>query len=353
MSRGRKTMTLGKNYQSEIRQQPDALRRLLSEGRQEVEALAADIKKAEPSYGLFAARGSSDNAARYAQYVLGIHNGLTSALAVPSFFSLYDSNPNMKGALAIGVSQSGQSPDIVGVIDAASKQGALTVAVTNEPDSPLSRAASHTIQLRAGVESAVAATKTYTAELMALAMISAAMEGSEKRWEELALVPDLVQQTIEANAELAGVAAFKEMKHLVVIGRGYNYSTAFETSLKIKETNYLVAEPYSVADLLHGPVAMIGEGFPVLLVAPRGKTHVDVPKILETVSERKARLIAISDDEEILARAEVGLRLPSMPEWISPIPGVVAGQLFAGALAQENGLDPDKPRGLNKVTLTH
>lgn len=343
----------GTNYKKEIRQQPDALRRLLTEGRDEVEALAADIKKASPNYGLFAARGSSDNAARYAQYVLGIHNGLTSALAVPSFFSLYDSNPNMKGSLAIGVSQSGQSPDIVGVIDAAEKQGALTVAITNEPDSPLSKAAKHTIQLRAGVESAVAATKTYTTELMALAMISAAMEGNEERWKELAQVPDFVAQTIEANEALKGVDAFGSMKHLVVIGRGYNYSTAFETSLKIKETNYLVAEPYSVADLLHGPVAMIGEGFPVLLVAPKGKTHVDVPKILETVKERKARLIAISDDEDILSQAEVALRLPTMPEWVSPIPGVVAGQLFAGALADVNGLDPDQPRGLNKVTLTH
>jgi glucosamine--fructose-6-phosphate aminotransferase (isomerizing) len=123
--------------------------------------------------------------------------------------------------------------------------------------------------------------------------------------------------------------------------------------LKIKETNYLVAEPYSVADLLHGPVAMIGEGFPVILIAPRGKTHVDVPKILETVERRSARLIAISDDEEILARAEIAMPLPSMPEWVSPIAAVVAGQLFAGALAEVNGLDPDKPRGLNKVTLTH
>ncbi|MCH2109504.1 MAG: SIS domain-containing protein [Polyangiaceae bacterium] len=346
-------MSQGINYQKEIREQPEALRRLLTEGRAEVEALAADIKTAAPLYGLFAARGSSDNAARYAQYVLGIHNNLTAGLAVPSFFSLYDSNPNMKGSLTIGVSQSGQSPDIVGVVQAATNQGALTAAITNEPDSPLAKASKHTIQLRAGVESAVAATKTYTTELMALAMISAAMEGKEERWEELARVPDYVQQTIDTNAALSGAEAFKSMEHLVVIGRGYNYSTAFETSLKIKETNYLVAEPYSVADLLHGPVAMIGEGFPVLLVAPKGKTHADVPKILETVADRKARLISITDDEEILGKSELGLKLPAMPEWVSPIAGVVAGQIFAGALAQANGLDPDKPRGLSKVTLTH
>lgn len=346
-------MSQGERYKKEIREQPDALRRLLAEGRSEVEALAEDIRAHQPSYGLFAARGSSDNAARYAQYVFGIHNGLTCSLAVPSFFSLYGANPNMKGSLTIGVSQSGQSPDIVGVIDAASKQGALTAAITNEPGSPLANASKHTIQLRAGVESAVAATKTYTTELMALAMVSVALDDSEQRWDELARVPDYVQETIDQNTDILGVGAFSEMKHLVVIGRGYNYSTAFETSLKIKETNYLVAEPYSVADLLHGPVAMIGEGFPVLLVAPRGKTHVDVPKIMQTVKERSARLIVISDDEEILSRAEVALRLPEMPEWVSPIAAVVAGQLFAGALADVNGLDPDQPRGLNKVTLTH
>ncbi len=346
-------MSLGQNYKKEIRQQPDALKKLLLEGREEVEALAQDIQAKAPTYGLFAARGSSDNAARYAQYLYGIRNNLTCALAAPSFFSLYGANPNMRGSLAIGVSQSGQSPDIVGVIAAAKAQGALTVAITNEPGSPLAQASAHTIALRAGVESAVAATKTYTTELMALAMISCAMSGDESRWEELAKVPDLVQATIEKNSLIPGLDAFREMKHLVVIGRGYNYSTAFETSLKIKETNYLVAEPYSVADLLHGPVAMIGDGFPVLLVAPKGKTHVDVPKILATVKERNARLIAISNDADVLSQAEIAIELPEMPEWISPLPGVVAGQLFAGALADVNGLDPDQPRGLNKVTLTH
>jgi glucosamine--fructose-6-phosphate aminotransferase (isomerizing) len=199
----------------------------------------------------------------------------------------------------------------------------------------------------------VAATKTYTTELMALAMISAALGKSESAWNDLARVPGFVEKTIEANAKI-DASGWTAMKHLVVIGRGYNYSTAFETSLKIKETNYLVAEPYSVADLLHGPVAMIGEGFPVLLVAPSGKTHADVPKILETVEKRGARLIVLSDDEALLAKAELALPLPKdMPEWVSPLAAVVAGQLFAGALAEANGLDPDQPRGLSKVTLTH
>lgn len=348
-------MTAGIQYKKEIREQPEAYERLLSQGRPGVEALATEIRRFAPTYGLIAARGSSDNAARYAQYLFGIHNGLTVGLAVPSFFTLYETAPNMKGALAIGISQSGQSPDIVSVLESARKQGSATVAITNEPDSPLARASEHCIPLLAGEEKAVAATKTYTTELMAMAMLSAALEGKEERWEQLAKVAGYARETIELNANIAEKAAgFRGMEHLVVIGRGFNYSTAYETSLKIKETNYLVAEPYSVADLLHGPVAMIGEGFPVLLVAPSGKTHADVPKVLETVEKRKARLIAISDDPAVLERAELGLRLPSgMPEWVSPMAAVIAGQLFAGALADVNGLDPDRPRGLSKVTLTH
>lgn len=346
-------MSQGESYAREIREQPDALRRLLDEGRNSVEALARAFDQARPSYGLFAARGSSDNAARYGQYVLGIENELIVALAAPSLFTLYGANPHMKDSLTIGVSQSGQSPDIVGVVERAKRAGALTAAITNDPASPLATCAHHTVELRAGEEAAVAATKTYTTELMALAMISAALSDEQSRFDELARVPGYVEDTIASNAKLQGTEKFRDMKHLVVIGRGYNYSTAFETALKIKETNYLVAEPYSVADLLHGPVAMIDQGFPVLLISPEGKAHVDAPKVVEMVKDRGARLIAISNDADLLAQAELGLRLPAMPEWLSPLVAVVAGQLFAGALAQEKGLDPDKPRGLSKVTLTH
>lgn len=347
-------MTAGTQYKFEIREQPEALRRLLKDGRSGAESIAARIREFAPHYALIAARGSSDNAARYAQYVFGTYNRLTVALAAPSLFTLYGVTPNMKGSLAIGISQSGQSPDIVSVLASARSQGAATVAITNDPASPLAKASDHCVPLLAGEEKAVAATKTYTTELMAMAMLSAALENDTQRWQELEQLPDLVQATLDLNGDLSGAEAFRGMKHLVVIGRGFNYSTAFETSLKIKETNYLVAEPYSVADLLHGPVAMIGEGFPVLLVAPSGKSSADVPKVLETVKSRNARLIAISDDEELLAQAELGLPLPKgLPEWLSPIAAVVAGQLFAGALADVHGLDPDKPRGLSKVTLTH
>lgn len=345
-------MSKGENYEREIRQQPAALARLLAQGRQSVDHLAQAFRSTPCSYVVCAARGSSDNAARYGQYALGIQNRLTVALAAPSIFTLYDTAPDMRSALVMGLSQSGQSPDIVSVLAHAKTQGALTAAITNEPHSKLAQCAAHTIQLRAGTESAVAATKTYSAELMALAMISAALARDDARFAQLTRVASYVEKTIAMNAQVSGIEAFGAMTHLVVLGRGYNYSTAFETALKIKETSLLGAEPYSVADLLHGPVAMIGDGFVVLLISPRGKAHGDAAKIVKMVRERNARLISISDDPALLAEAELALPLPEMPEWLSPIAAAVAGQLFAGALARHRGSDPDKPPGLSKVTLT-
>ncbi|HEX3777501.1 MAG TPA: SIS domain-containing protein [Polyangiaceae bacterium] len=341
-------------FEREILEQPRVLQQLLNEGRQAAEEAAIAIKKFGPEFVLIAARGSSDNAARYAQYLLGAHNRLAVALAVPSLFTLYDSPPNLQRALAIGISQSGQSPDIVGVLEETRKQGGATLAVTNEVASPLSRVSDHTLPLLAGQEKAVAATKTYTTELLALAMLSAALEGDKERWAALERVPAWVNEVIEKNANLTDQAArFEGAQKLVVLGRGFNYSTAFEIALKLKETSYLVAEPYSVADLLHGPVAMIDRGFRVILVAPSGRTQADLPHLLSLLENRGAELLAISDLPEVLARAQSRIELPAgVPEWLSPIVAVVPGQLFAGALAVSSGQNPDQPRGLSKVTMT-
>jgi glucosamine--fructose-6-phosphate aminotransferase (isomerizing) len=343
-------------FLSEILEQPAALRRLLAEGKEPTARAAAKIKEFNPEWALIAARGSSDNAARYAQYLLGAHNGLGVGLAVPSLISLYGAAPRMGKAAVIGISQSGQSPDIVGVLSTAAQQGAVTIAVTNDPASPLARASSATLPLFAGEEKAVAATKTYTTELFALAMLSAALEGNSERQAVLEKVPGYVEQVIASVEGAVEQAAqgFKNAGKLVVLGRGFNYSTAFEVALKIKETSYFVAEPYSVADLLHGPVAMIDQQFPVIVVAPSGPTQADVPKLFELLSTRGARVLAISDRADVLSKAQFGLKLPGdVPEWVSPIVAIVAGQLFAHALCVATGADPDKPRGLSKVTLTH
>lgn len=338
----------------EISEQPDALRRQLAEGRREAEKIAAAVRAYDPRWVLIAARGSSDNAARYAQYLLGAHDRLGVALAVPSLFTLYAAPPALKNALVVGISQSGQSPDIVSVIDEARRQGALTLTITNDPASPLAAAGAHCLPLSAGVERAIAATKTYTCELMALAMLSAALEDRAEHWQELEAVPDQVEQALALNRDLGAAASrFARARGLFVLARGFNYATAFEIALKIKETSYSIAEPYSFADFLHGPVAVIDDGFPVLLVAPSGQALADVPALLDLLSERNASIVAISDRSEILARAAVKLPLPrGVPEWLSPIVSVVPGQLWALALTLAGGHDPDQPRGLRKVTLT-
>jgi glucosamine--fructose-6-phosphate aminotransferase (isomerizing) len=340
--------------EKEIREQPGALGRLLGEGREAAEQAAGAVRKAAPRFVVVAARGSSDNAARYAQYLFGAHNRLQVCLAAPSLYTFYDAAPSLEGALVVGISQSGQSPDIVAVVESGRRQGALTLAVTNRPGSPLARAAAHTLPLLAGEERAVAATKTYTSQLCALAMLSAALEAKETRWSELARVPGLVEEAIGRNADVGDkVARYRYADQFVVVGRGFNYATAFEVALKMKETSYVVAEPYSPADLLHGPVAMIDRGFPVLVVATTGRVLSDLSALADRLDRRSAELVALSDDPGVLGRARVGLPLPAgVPEWVSPMVAVVPGQMWAVALARTRGLDPDQPRGLSKVTET-
>jgi glucosamine--fructose-6-phosphate aminotransferase (isomerizing) len=279
------------------------------------------------------------------------------ALATPSLFTLYGAPPDLRRALTIGISQSGASPDIVAVLEAARQQGAPTLAITNVPDSPLGQAAEFVLPIRAGTERSVAATKTYSTELLALAMLSTALcEDAEvtRRWEELAAVPAAVAATVGLADEIARRAErYRYLDRLVTGGRGYCYGTAFELALKLKETCYLLAEPYSPPDFLHGPVAIVDDGFPALLVAPSGATFADMLAFAQTLSERGAELLVISDRDEALALADTPLRLPpDVPEWLAPIPAIVPGQLLALSLARVKGLDPDRPRGLSKVTLT-
>ena len=257
---------------NEILEQPTILGNLLSTGMPVVRQIAADLRGREIDYVLLAARGTSDNAGLYAKYLWGAFNHLPVALATPSLFTMYEQPPRLNRCLVVGVSQSGQSPDIVGVLAEGKKQGCSTLAITNEPDSPLATVADHVIDIQAGVEAAVAATKTYTAELMAIAMLSTAMDGDHTRQSMLADVPGWARQVLAQEDTIAQAAArYRFMQQCVVLGRGYNYSTAYEWSLKLKELAYIHAEPYSSADFLHGPIAMVERGFPVLAVAPGGR----------------------------------------------------------------------------------
>lgn len=342
---------------SEISEQPSLLGKLIEKQRHTAEQIASAIRKAQPAFVLFAARGTSDNAARYATYLWGAHNRLTAALATPSLFTYYQRPPNLKGALVVGISQSGQSPDIVQVLLEGQRQGCLTLAITNAPNSPLARAADLLFDIQAGEEKAVAATKTYTAELIALAMISAALSNEQTScWRELAQLPTWIQVVLQQDRDIARLTErYRYMHHCVVVGRGFNYATAFEWALKLKELTYVIAEPYSSADLLHGPVAMVETGFPVLAIAPEGMVFDFMLQVLSSLhEEQRAELVVISNREEALRLAQSPIPLPAgIPEWLTPIVSIVAGQLFACHLTQAKGYDTEAPRHIHKVTQTH
>jgi glucosamine--fructose-6-phosphate aminotransferase (isomerizing) len=339
----------------EIQEQPAVIRRLLEAERDTVQRVAEAIRSSHLQHVVIAARGSSDNAARYAGYLFGALNRLSVGLAMPSLFTLYDSPPRLADTLVVGISQSGQSPDIVAVVAEGRQQGALTLAITNDLHSPLAAEVEHCLELHAGPERSVAATKTYTTSLTALAMLAASLAEDTNRLAELDGLPEAVAQTLALDQTAQATAnRWRFADRCVVVGRGYNYATAFEIALKLKELTYLIAEPYSPADFLHGPVAMVERDFPALVVAPSGATLANVRALARDLRDAGAELLAISDAPAMLQLGQTSLALPDkVPEWLTPVTAAVAGQIFALHLAQAKGLDPDRPRGLQKVTRTH
>ncbi len=336
----------------EIQEQPHVIANLISHQEQYVQEIAKAIHDFKPAFVMIAARGTSDNAARYAQYALGIQAKLPVALATPSVHTLYGAQPQMGNALVIGISQSGQSADVRQVLTDAAAQGALTMSITNDPQSPLAQSTRFHIDLGVGLERSVAATKTYTAELMAIAMLVEALTTAS--FETIARVPQWMAITLEQNEAVGEWAQrYRYIEQLATIGRGYNYCTAFEISLKIKELCYIVSEQYSEADFRHGPIAIVEQGFPVIVVAPKGKPQAQLLDLLSELDHKKAECLVISNDDAALAYARNPMRLPDdLPEWLSPLCTVIPGQYFAYYLAQERGLNVDAPRHLNKVTST-
>jgi len=337
----------------EIHEQPGVIQQLLNSESDHVVRLAGELTD-RYQYVVIVARGSSDNAARYAQYLFGAYNRLQVALATPSLFTLYRTPPQLNGALVVAVSQSGKSPDIIEVVTEGKRQGCPTLAITNAPNSPLALASEYHLYIHAGLEKAVAASKSYTASLGALALLSTALNADTDRLAQLQVVPGFIEQTLLGLIDVVGrVERYRYMTHCAVIGRGFNYSTAFEVALKVKEMTRTVTEPYSSADFRHGPVAMVRDGFPMILVAPRGAAFDDVSSLARDASSLGAELLVISDDQELLSMAHLAMPLPGgLPEWLTPLIAVLPGQLFAMALAEAKGLDPDSPVGLRKVTET-
>ncbi|MFL5966369.1 MAG: SIS domain-containing protein [Gaiellaceae bacterium] len=340
--------------EDELREQPAALERFLARERDEVLGHAHELMRRDVRYLFIASRGSSANAARYAQYVFGAFNRLPVAFSTPSLYTLYDAPPRLDGALAVAISQSGESPDVVSVLAEAKLQQRPTIAITNEPESPLAEQADWVVPLQAGTERAVAATKTYLNSVAAVALLSAALARDEARLDSLQAIPAAVTEQVERS--LSAAADFDRYAGSdggVVVARGLNLGTAFEIALKIRELSGIPYEPFSSADLLHGPIAALLPGRPVLVVAPSGPALASVRDSLAKLRERGASVVAISDDAGVLAAADVALPLArTVPEWLSPLTTVVPGQVAAIRLATLRGGDIDRPAGLTKVTLT-
>jgi len=318
----------------EMAEQPAVLQRLLQESAEAILAARTEIAERRPRFGVIAARGSSDNAARYAQHLFGRRWAMPVGLATPSLHTLYDTPLDYRDALVIGISQSGASPDVAAVVATATAQGAVTIAITNEPESALAQAARHVVQLRTGPERSVAATKTYTASLGAIAALAG---------EDMTGVADAMGRQL-AREVPADVAA--GWKRLVVVGRGVAYGTAFEAALKLSELTGMVAVPYSTADFLHGPIAIVEPGFPILAIAPSGPTLEGIRELLERASEADVTVIT---DAELPGRR---IDLESVPEALSPLVAVIPAQQLAVGAAEALGKDVDRPTGLKKVTLT-
>ncbi len=342
------------HLEHELREQPEALARLLDRQHGYAEQIGELFRSSGVQYILIASRGSSSNAARYAQYLLGRASRVPVAFATPSLFTLYNQPPRLDGALVIGISQSGKSPDVVEVVEEARRQGRPTVAITNSPASPLGLAADGVLKLEAGDEHAVAATKTYVNSLGAIALIFAAATGDELALAELRGVPDLLEAQLDRSwGDAAAVDSLAAIEGGTVIARGINYCTSFEIALKVRELSGLLFESYSAADLMHGPVAAIRPGWPVVAVAPSGPALPELRTAIEAVAARGARIVAVTDDDGVAAKAEVVLPLiAGVPEWLSPFVAVVPGQVLAMQLARLRGVDLDNPLGLSKVTLT-
>jgi glucosamine--fructose-6-phosphate aminotransferase (isomerizing) len=337
----------------EIAEQPAALARTIQEERAKVERLSRFLNSRDIDLIVLVARGSSDNAALFGRYLLELTTGIPVSLSAPSVYTLYGAKLKLNRALVIGVSQSGEGEDINRVLEHARGCGAYTVGITNEPASSMVNLVDETLLMHGGREQSVAATKTYTGQMMLFHMLAAALAGDNSAL-QYDRVPEYVAHALDERSRISElVERYVFMENCVVVGRGLIYANAYEMALKLMETCYVVAERFSSADFLHGPLALVERHFPIILFAPPGVTRRGVRELIERLRELRADTLVITDDEEI---ARLSTRSIAMPEetgeFLAPIPYIVPGQLFAALLADAKGLNPDTPRSLSKLTRT-
>lgn len=340
--------------QEEIREQPAVIERTFKGQLPLIEELRKILERDPPRWIMLVARGTSDNAAQFGRYLLEITTGIPATLAAPSIFTLYNARLRFDGALVIAISQSGESTDTNAVLARAREAGARTIGITNEARSALAKIAQHLFLVQAGRERSIAATKTYTGQLLLLYLVAYAL-GATISLDDLARLPEWTERALSLEAEMSRRAErYRFMEHAVVVGRGLNYASAFEFALKLMETCYVVAERFSSADLRHGPIAMLEASFPAFLFAPSGVTWPSTREIITVLTELKAETLLITDESNAEAAGDRrAVKLPvALDELFTPIPYIVPAQLFAASLAEEKGLNPDQPRALSKVTRT-
>jgi glutamine---fructose-6-phosphate transaminase (isomerizing) len=337
----------------EIREQPRRLRHTFEAERAHALQFKQFASKQKFRLIVLVARGTSDNAAQFGRYLLELTTGIPVSLAAPSIHTLYHARLDLRQTLVVGISQSGAGPDINLVLDAARRQGAYTLGITNEAHSEMARVVDEVFLVRAGKQRSVAATKTYTGQLMLLYLLAAAL-GTRITLPEVSEIPDHVEKALTLAPQIRElVERYRYMRQCVVVARGLNYANAFELSLKLMETCYVVAERFSSADFLHGPIALVERDFPVIVLMPAGKTFRELKSLVHRLHGLRAETLAITSADTKLPDTTRVIGVPgSVPEIYSPIPYIVPGQLIAEALADVKGIDPDKPRSLQIVTRT-
>ncbi len=335
----------------EICEQPAVLEKTIQAEMPKTKKLGEFLREKDIDLIVLAARGSSDNASLFGRYLLEITTGIPVSLSAPSVFTLYNAKLNLKRALVIGVSQSGEGTDINTVLESAKKSGAFTLGITNEADSTMAKITDETLLIHAGREKSVAATKTYTGQMLHFYLLASVLSDKKIDFEK---IPDFAHKVLDLKNEIETlVERYLFMENCVVVGRGINYGNSYEFALKLMETCYVVAERFSSADFFHGPLAIVERRFPVIMFAPSGVTKQSNVDLLKNLHELHADSFSITNDEEIADLSSLALRMPAeIDEFLSPIPFILPAQLFAAFLAKIKGINPDAPRSLSKVTKT-
>lgn len=335
----------------EIEEQPAVLESTITAEKDKITRIGDFLRSRDIDLIILVARGSSDNAALYGRYLLEVTTGIPVSLSAPSVFTLYGAKMRLSRAVVIGVSQSGEGSDINYVLESAKAGGAFTLGITNEPDSAMARLVDETLLIHAGRERSVAATKTYTGQMLHFVLLANAL--GDKRL-EYNRIPDFVNASLELKVKVEeAIQRYVFMDNCVVVGRGMNYGNAYELALKLMETCYVVAERFSSADFFHGPLAIVERRFPVMLFAPSGVTKPGSLELIKRLKELEADCLSITNDADVAAQSPLSLQLSAeMDELLSPIPFIVPAQIFAALLSEAKGLDPDAPRSLSKVTKT-